>query len=117
MRPVWIAAGFAALALGLAGVVLPVLPSVPFLLLAAFCFSRSSPRMHAWLLGHPRFGPPIRDWERNGAIRRPMKGLAIASMAVVFGLSAWAGVPAGVLAAQAALMSAVAVFIATRPDR
>ena len=93
MRGVWLAGGGFFLGLGLLGVVLPVLPTTPFLLLAAGCFARSSPRLHRWLLDHPVFGPPIRNWEDNGAISRKAKRLAVGSMAgvlivsVVLGLS------------------------------
>lgn len=117
LRSIWALAGLLALALGVAGVVLPLLPSVPFLLLAAFCFSKSSPRMHAWLVDHPTLGPPIRDWQRNGAVRRPIKAVAVLSMAGMFGLSVWLGFGTLVLGIQAAVLSCVAIFIATRPDR
>ena len=76
MRGLWLTAGMLFLGLGLLGVLLPILPTTPFLLLAAWCFARSSPRLHGWLLGHRLFGPPIRNWEENGAISRPAKRLA-----------------------------------------
>src|SRR5262245_46879620 len=62
MRIVWLVAGWLAMGLGLAGVFLPLLPTTPFLLLAAACFVRSSPRLHARLLAHPRLGPFLEQW-------------------------------------------------------
>jgi uncharacterized membrane protein YbaN (DUF454 family) len=116
MRALWLGLGGLFLALGLLGVVLPVLPTTPFMLLAAACFARSSPRLHRWLLGHPVFGPPIRNWEENGAISRPAKRLAVGTMAVVWGVSIFAGLPWSALAVQTALIGIGAAFVLTRPD-
>ena len=68
MRYLWLSFGFIALALGMAGAVLPLLPTTPFILLAAFCFARSSRRFHNWLLNHRTFGPMIENWRQEGAI-------------------------------------------------
>ncbi len=115
-RMFWIAAGWTAVALGVIGSVVPLLPTVPFMLLAAFCFARGSDRAHAWLMSHPRFGPAIEDWRASGAISRPAKRLAVASILAGFGLSLALGVSGTVLAAQAAVLIAVTVFILSRPD-
>ncbi len=116
MRLIWFSIGLLSVLLGVIGAVLPLLPTVPFLLLAAFCFARSSERLHDWLVNHPRLGPPIRDWRRHGAIRRRAKWIATASIAAAFGLSLAMGVAAWVLAVQAATLTCVAAFIWTRPD-
>ncbi|MFN3992957.1 MAG: YbaN family protein [Tabrizicola flagellatus] len=116
MRGLWLLAGFLFLGLGLLGVVLPVLPTTPFLLLAAGCFAKSSPRLHRWLLAHPTFGPPIRNWEENGAISRPAKRVAVGSMAAVFGLSLILGLGWKILLAQGLLIATGCAFILTRPD-
>lgn len=116
MRALWLATGGLFLGLGLLGVVLPVLPTTPFLLLAAGCFAKSSSRLHGWLVGHPVFGPPIRNWEENGAISRPAKRLAASSMAAVFALSVWLGLSWKVLLAQGVLIGIGAAFVLTRPD-
>jgi uncharacterized membrane protein YbaN (DUF454 family) len=86
-RLLWLAAGAAALATGIVGIVLPVLPTTPFVLLAAACFARGSPRLEAWLLAHPRFGPAIRDWRTHRAVPLRAKQLAWTMMAAG---SAWA---------------------------
>ena len=116
MRGLWLAGGGLFLGLGLLGVVLPVLPTTPFLLLAAGCFARSSPRMHGWLLGHPVFGPPIRNWEENGAISRRAKRFAAGSMAAVLAVSLVLGLDWKVLLAQGVLIAIGCGFVLTRPD-
>lgn len=116
MRALWLALGGLFLGLGLLGVVLPVLPTTPFLLLAAGCFARSSPRLHGWLLGHPIFGPPIQNWEENGAISRRAKQMAVGSMAAVWGVSIFAGLPWSALIVQTVLIAIGAGFVLTRPD-
>ncbi|HET8748336.1 MAG TPA: YbaN family protein [Ramlibacter sp.] len=68
--------------LGVIGIIVPVLPTVPFLLVAAWAASRSSPRLHRWLLTHPRFGRPLRDWEEAKVVPRPAKWLATTMIAV-----------------------------------
>ncbi|MBX3531714.1 MAG: YbaN family protein [Rhizobiaceae bacterium] len=114
-RPLWIAAGFVAVGLGLAGVVLPLLPTTPFMILAAFCFAQGSERLHGWLVDHPRFGPAIRDWNRHGAIAPRAKRLAVAAMAAALLISLAVGVPWTVLAVQALVMSGAAAFVLSRP--
>jgi len=116
MRAFWAVLGCLALTLGAIGIVLPLLPTVPFLLLAAFCFARSSTRMHDWLMRHRIFGPPIRDWQRAGAIGRRAKILATGSLLLVFSLSLALGLRPLILAIQAVTLCTVALFIWTRPE-
>ena len=116
MRVFWAILGWLALTLGAIGIVLPLLPTVPFLLLAAFCFSRSSARMHHWLMEHRIFGPPIRDWQRSGAISRRAKVLASVSVLAVFAVSLALGLRPLILMVQATTLCAVALFIWTRPE-
>jgi len=68
--------------LGLVGVLVPGLPTVPFILLAAWCGSKGSPRLEAWLLAHPHFGPHIRNWRDNRSIPRRAKYLSSIFMSV-----------------------------------
>ncbi len=86
-RPLWLGAGWLMLATGVVGIFLPVLPTTPFVLLAAFCFARGSPRWERWLLRHPRFGPMVRAWRARRVIPLRAKQLAWTMMAVS---SAWA---------------------------
>lgn len=116
MRFVWLVLGLASLALGIIGAFLPLLPTVPFMLLAAFFFSKSSERLHHWLLCHPVFGPSIEDWQRNGAITRRIKLYATASIAVAFGLSLILGLKPLILAIQGITLIGVLFFIWSRPE-
>jgi uncharacterized membrane protein YbaN (DUF454 family) len=100
MRVVFLALGLLSLAIGFAGVFLPLLPTVPFVILAAFCFGRSSARLERWLLEHRTFGPHIRSWRSEGAVSRGGKRAAFVAMALsaAVGLVSlpgwWAAVPA-----------------------
>ena len=87
MRVAFIALGMIALALGIAGVVLPVLPTTPFVLLAAACFARGSQRFHSWLLAHPLFGPIIIEWNEYGSIPWRTKIVAIVLMSTTLTVS------------------------------
>lgn len=116
MRVLWALLGVISLGLGIAGVALPLLPTVPFILLAAFCFARSSQRMHDWLTEHQRFGPIIRDWRENGAISPRVKRISTISIFAVFALSLVLGVRPLVLGIQALVLSAVLIFIWSRPN-
>jgi uncharacterized membrane protein YbaN (DUF454 family) len=116
MRLIYVLTGWASVGLALLGTLLPLLPTVPFLLLAAACFAKASPRFHDWLVGHPRLGPPILDWRENRAIGPKAKRLAMLSIAASFAISLAIGVPWWALGVQAAALGAVTVFILTRPD-
>lgn len=81
-RMLYLIAGFVALGLGGIGVLLPLLPTVPFIILAAFCFARSNKELERWLVEHPAFGTHIRAWRERGAISRRGKQAALAAFAV-----------------------------------
>ena len=114
-RSLWFAFGLIALGLGMLGIALPLLPTTPFVLLAAFAFARSSPRLHRWLLEHRLFGPLIRDWQRDGAISREAKISALLSMLGIFALSVFLGARSDVLWLQALVLLSAAAFILSRP--
>lgn len=116
MRALWILGGGTALALGVIGIFLPLIPTVPFLLLAAFCFARSSERLHHWLLSHPTLGPPIEDWNRSGAIRRRAKWAATVSVLAALGLSLAFGVRKEIVLIQIVALLCVTIFVWTRPE-
>ena len=115
-RTLYLIAGFVSLGLAAIGAVLPVLPTTVFVILAAFCFARSSPALEARLLGHPVFGPHILLWRERGAISRKGKRAASAAFAVsivialFFAPFPWALAP---------IVAAVLVggWIWTRPER
>jgi uncharacterized membrane protein YbaN (DUF454 family) len=111
----WLLAYFS-LGLGIVGIVVPGLPTVPFVLLSAFAAARGSQRLHAWLLAHRRFGPMIRDWQTQGAVSRRSKILAVLTMAlcaVVMFLTA----PKDWMAATGtSIMAVVAVWLWRRPE-
>ncbi len=115
-RALWFALGWAALALGFIGVFLPLLPTTPFVLLAAYCFARSSPRLHSWLAHHATFGPMIEAWARHGAVPRRAKRLAAAMMAAAFALSVALRLPLWVLGVQVLCLAGAAAYVLTRPD-
>jgi len=114
-RPLWLAGGLLAVGLGVLGIALPLLPTVPFFLLAAFCFARSHPAWERRLLDHPRYGPPLRQWRERRAISRKAKLAALTAMAATIALSAvvagWPWVLAPVLACAAS-----GAWIWTRPE-
>lgn len=88
-RTILIIIGWLAVALGTLGVVLPLLPTTPFILLAAWCFARSSPRFHQWLLYRSWFGGYLRHWQRYRAMPTGAKPRAIALIILTFSISLW----------------------------
>ncbi|WP_103172116.1 YbaN family protein [Paracoccus sp. SY] len=116
MRSLWYALGLVALALGIVGIALPVVPTVPFLLLAAAAFARSSPRLERRIMNHPTYGPPVRAWRERGAISRLAKTWAVLAMACGVGFSLFVGMPPWVVGMQFILCTAVAAYVVTRPE-
>ncbi|XGC82479.1 YbaN family protein [Bdellovibrio bacteriovorus] len=109
--------GWIFLALGVIGIFLPLLPTTPFLLLTAFCFSRSSDRWHQWLLRQPHLGQLIVDWERHGVIRIKAKLLSTGIMVplVAYSLSK-PHIPIYGKVSAAVICLGVLVFIWSRPS-
>jgi len=83
-RLLFFISGWVAIALGILGIFLPILPTTPFAILAAWFFSKSSERWHQWLLDHRIFGPTIRNWEQYGVISLKAKILATTMIIMLF---------------------------------
>ena len=115
-RGLWITAGALALATGLVGIFLPVLPTVPFVLLAAYCFSNGSPRCERWMLEHRHFGPMVRDWRANRSVPLRVKQIATLSMAGGAAIAWWL-LPAQVKWVPGLLCSLAAVWLWWLPTR
>lgn len=114
----WFALGWVMVGLGIIGIVLPIMPTTIFLILAAACFSHSSPRFEKWLLDHRWFGPPIQAWRASGAIPTRAKWLAITSMAggyLIMMVTVRPPLWAALLVAT--VLVACAIYVATRPAK
>ncbi len=120
-RWAWWLLAYASLGLGLLGMFLPVLPTVPFVLLAAFAAARGSERLHRSLLADARFGPMIRDWQAGRAIARRAKWMAtwtmLASAVVLAAAMLWTGSQRWwLLALPVGCMAIVAAWLWCRPE-
>lgn len=116
-RVLFIALGLISLGLGVAGIFLPLVPTTPLILLAAFFFSRSSERLHQWLLNHRHLGPIIADWEQNGVIRLRVKIIAtVLLMGVLSYPIFFMGFPLLIQGLLLLIMVGVLSFIWTRPS-
>ena len=115
-KTIYLILGWLAVGLGAIGILLPVLPTTPFMILAAFLFTKGSPRARAWLVEHAHFGPHIRNWEDRGAIAPRAKRMAVAAMAAVFVVSLVLQLTWWVLLIQGVCMGGAAIFILTRPS-
>ena len=104
------------LAVGIGGLFVPLVPGTLFLILAGACFTHSSPRFEAWLLDHPRFGPPVRQWRATGAIPRKAKVFACISLAVSWLILLATDTSPFVVLICFAVFILVAVYVGTRPD-
>jgi len=117
LRIAWLAGGFLCVGLGFIGLLVPLMPTTIFLILAAGCFARSSPRLETWLLDHPRFGPSLRLWREQRAIPRAGKFAACGGMAVGYALFMLGARPhAPVALGVAFALCCCAGWIVTRPD-
>jgi len=117
MRLIYIVIGGLAVLLGVIGIFLPLLPTTPFLLVAAWAFAKSSPRLEHWLVTHPRLGPPLRDWRERGAIPARAKVIAIAAMAASLAYVLLVpSIPAYGKIGAAVVLACCATFIVTRPS-
>ena len=116
MRWLWWLLAWSSVVVGVIGIVVPGLPTVPFMLLAAYAAARGSSRLHDWLLAHRHFGPIIRDWRQQGVVRRRSKWQATVMMslaACVLFLTAPKAWMAGI---GTACMTLVALWLWRRPE-
>jgi uncharacterized membrane protein YbaN (DUF454 family) len=115
IRLLWLVTGLLAVVTGAIGAVVPLLPTTPFLLIAAFAFARSSERLTRWLHEHPKFGPLIDNWQRHGSIDRRSKLVSMIVIVATPILTLFTGAPAWAIGAQVAILACSATFIMTRP--
>ena len=119
LRFLWIGLGFFALALGIIGIPLPLLPTTPFVLLAACFFAKGSPRYHRWLQNHRWFGPMVREWESHGAIHPRAKVMATVMIAIAISFPLFfysERVPDAARIATVVLASIGWLYVITRPN-
>ena len=117
-RPLLIGTGWLCVGLGIVGVIMPVFPTTPFLLLAVWAFSKSSPELAERIRNDRIVGPYIRDWQDEGVIPVKAKILAIAMMSAMLAyLQFVSDAPSWVVAGVAVVLAATAAYIVTRPGR
>lgn len=116
-RSMFLLLGFALVALGVAGMLLPLLPTTIFFILAAGCFARSSPRLEARILAHPTLGPSVRLWREHGVIPPRAKLFAVAGISVGFVIFLLSAHPTLLIAGLVAvLMTGCAAYVVSRPS-
>lgn len=117
VRATCVVIGTVALGFGIAGLVLPVLPTTPFLLLAAACYARASERLYTWLLGQPALGPIVTEWRRSRSLPPGVKSRALVAMAATFSVSILIVDEVLLRGALAATGVVLAVFLGRIPTR
>lgn len=118
MRSVLFLVGWCFFGLGAVGIVVPGLPTVPFMLVALWLFSKSSRRFHDWLYGHSMFGPPLQQWRAHGVIPVRAKLVAVVSMAAsLVYMTIVASVDPGITVVTALVMIIGAIYILRQPSR
>lgn len=116
-RTIFFLLGISSLLLGVVGVFLPLLPTTPFILLSAFCFSKSSTRLHHWLITHKVFGKLTLDWQQYGVIRSRVKIVSTVTMLVMVSYPLiFIVMPMWLKALVCLSIACVLVFIWTRPS-
>jgi uncharacterized membrane protein YbaN (DUF454 family) len=116
VRPFWALLGFVSIFLAAIGVVLPLLPTTPLVILAAFAFGKSIPALQRRLEQSRSFGPIIAEWRANGAIAPRYKAIAVTMMVAVIAISIWREVSTMVIGIQSVCLAAAALFVLSRPN-
>lgn len=116
-RLIYLGVGWLSLGTAVAGIILPILPTTPMLLVAAWAFGKSSPELAEKIRGHRVFGPPVRDWQDHGVITLKAKSLAIAVMALM-GTWLWifGHLPVWLTLLISAVMVGAGIFVGSRPS-
>ena len=116
VRLIYLSVGWVCTALGIIGAFLPVMPTTPFLLVAVWAFSRSSPRLKKWLYHHPKYGQTIRDWFEHGAVGTRVKIFAIATMSLSVPIAYVFTQNLPLVAIHATVIVLIAMFLISRPS-
>jgi len=109
-RYLWLALGFISLGVAYLGVILPGLPYSPFIVFAAYCFAKSSPRMHDWIMNHRIFGPFITNWNQKRVFPLKLKFFMLISMSASLALMYTGNVPMRGIIYTAVFMALVAIW-------
>ena len=110
--------GMVFVCLGLLGIALPVLPTIPFMIIALWCFAQSSERFHKWLYEHSVFGPPLQQWDRHRVIPPIAKAVAVTAMiASTVYVIMYSEMPYYVVIAMGVLFTCTAWYILSKPSR
>ena len=109
-RYLWMGLGFMSLGVAYLGVILPGLPYSPFIVFAAYCFAKSSPRLYNWIMNHRIFGKFLNDWNTKRVFPLKLKFFMLASMSVSLILMYTGGVPARGIIYTAIFMACVAIW-------
>ena len=116
-RLIYLGVGWLSVGMAILGVILPILPTTPMLLVAVWAFGKSSPELAERIRDHRVFGPPIRDWQDNGIISLKAKALALGIMTLMgFWLWAFSGLPIWLLVGVTGILAGAAIYVASRPS-
>ena len=117
LRHLYLLIGWICTTLGVVGALLPVMPTTPFLIVAVWAFSKSSPRLREWLYHHPRYGATIQDWYEHGAVSLPIKVFAIVTMSLSIPIAYFLTEDLMLSLIHTAVIILVALFLISRPSR